>query len=220
MSTLATYKTRLTEKIAQSSTAFHTNETRVNAINEAISNMAEAYDIPDLIKKAPITFASGQADKPTDYFRMVKLFLTDDVEREFTYLIEDLFDVQDANSAEDYWTEDFVISTGTRRLLVVPNTETDFTARYVRIPTVLTNDADESGIDYHFDDVVAYWSASILLRNEGTASLGKSQEMERKARETCVIAIGSKRKRGGVKQGERLRSRFEKYPLLFNQRIL
>ena len=217
MSTLSTYKTKLTEKLAQTSTAFHDATVRISAINEAIQNICEGYDIYDLVQKSTLTFASGKAAIPATFFRMVKLWLTSDINREFTYLPEDLFDVQSSNAASDFWTIDYDTVSQTRAFYIVPTTETAFTMRFVRKPTTLALDNDESGISANFDDVVAYWAASILLTNERTINV--AQEMERKARALCVSAIQSKAKQGGVKQGMRLRSRFEKYSLLNNKTI-
>ena len=187
------------------------------AINEALQNITEGYDIPDYIKKASLIFAAGEADIPSEFFRMVKIWLTSDPNREFTYIPEDIFDVQTPLSSNDYWTIDFDEITQTRRFFIVPTNQTAFTIRYIKRPVTLAVDTDDSGLAVNFDDVVAYWSAHILLRNE--ENYNKADSMEKKARELCIMAIQSKRKQGGVKQGERLRSRFEKYPLLSGIRI-
>lgn len=215
MSILATYKQKLIEKISQASTVFHTNPTRVSAINEALEDLTEMYDIPDLIKRTQIAFTAGVTNKPTDYFRMVKLFTiptSNNQPQEYTYLIEDLFDNVAPNSEEFVWTEDYDISTGTRRFFIKANNTITLQMRYIRRVTLLVDDLDESGLQSNFDDVVAYWAGYILLRQEG--NYPKATEFERKAKDICLSAIQSRRKSGGVKQGERLRSRFEKYPLL------
>ena len=215
MSTLGLYKQKVIEKIAQAATTFHTNAARTSAINEALQNLTEAYDIPETYKKAMISFTSGVADKPADYFRMIKLYTfpaANQQPQEYTYLVEDLFDDLAPDAQMFNWTEDYDIITGDRKFYIVADDTVDLQIRYVKKMPTLVNDGDDSGLTNNFDDVVAYWAGYILLRQEG--NYAKAAEYERKARDICVTAIQSKRKQGGVKQGERVRSRFEKFPIL------
>lgn len=214
---LATYLQLLTQKLAQSNTGFHTTEDRVESINEAILSIADKYEIPQLRRKpypnGTITFTNGVADFPLDMLRVVKLWNPTPTPVEYTYLVNDLFDDQPPNSVNTVWTIDYDVSTGTQRMFIAPSvvSPTVLNMRYIANPTILVNSNDQSGIDFHWDYAVAYKAASILLNNERNPS---APIMEEEANMEIKKAYEAVRKSGGVKQGERLRSRFEKYPLL------
>lgn len=214
MSVLSTYKTLVSQKLATSGTGFFTTEAREAAINEAIGDIYGAYDIPDLFKVAPLTFASGMADKPSDYFRMIKVWDATEATPEYTYLPEDLFDQAAANGSW-YWTEDYDTGTGRRRLFIKPTSTTTVRIRYVRTPTTLVDDGDESLLPVQFDDVIAYGATAILANNSNQFDKYKAMKAEYEG--MAAKAYGSLKNRGGIKQGSRLRSRFEKMGVLNNR---
>jgi len=214
MSTLSTYKSLLSQKLGTSGTGFFSNEARVAAINEAIGDVYGSYDLPDLFKVATLTLTSGKANKPSDYFRMIKMLDASDATPEYTYLTEDLFDQAD-DTASSYWTEDYDTSTSTRRLFVKPTSETSVRIRYVITPTTLSADSDESNLPAQFDDVVAYYAAAVLANT--AAQYDRYKAMKQQGDEMVAKVYGARKNRGGVKQGSRLRSRFEKYSITSGQ---
>jgi hypothetical protein len=214
MSTLATYKALLSQKLGTTGTGFQTTESREAAINEAIGDIYAMYDIPDLFKVATLTFASGKAAKPTDYFRMIKMWDATESTPEYTYLPEDIFD-QQSDTASSYWTEDYDTVTSTRKIFIKPTSETSVRIRYVVKPETLVDDSDESNLPANWDDVVAYYAASILANN--AAQYDRYQAMKREGDEMAAKAYASTKNRGGVKGGVRLRSRYEKYPITSNR---
>ena len=213
MSLLSTYQSLLTEKIATSSTAFHSAQNRLDAINEATANIVEAYDIPSLIKKGTLSFTSGVGVFPTDYVRMIKLWVVvNSTVQEFTYMPVDQFDEQSANNANYWWTVDYDTGTAALAPYIVPTTVTSANIRYYRTTPTLVNPSDDSLLPVYYDDAVAYWAASILMRNE--SNFAKAKEYDEKRDQSLNSAIQAVRKLGGVKQNERLRSTFESFPIL------
>lgn len=216
MATLSRYKALLSEKIGTSSIAFYTAEMRVNAINSALDNLGSQYDIPELVKRATLTFASGSCAIPTDYFRMVKLWDPTNSEIEYEYIVPDLFDRLDA-TASNYWTEDYSTVTSERRLFIKPTTVTSVYSRYVIPIPVLNTDTDESGIKPNWDEAVTYSAAAYLLEN--AKDLQKAQAMNIQANAAAARAYGAVKNVGGVKGNVRLHSRFEKFSILSNDHI-
>lgn len=75
MSLYSTYNTELEYAISNESEAFFETDKKVKACNDVISELLEEYDIYEMQKKATITFDSyGIASRPSDYFKMVKLW--------------------------------------------------------------------------------------------------------------------------------------------------
>jgi hypothetical protein len=219
MSTLSTYLTLLTQKLAQSNTGFHTSADRNAAINEAILKIADNYEIPELRKKpvpsGTITFTNGLATIPSDFLRMIKLWDTiiPPPFGEYTYLVNDLFDDQAINNSSLFWTIDFDPVSATQKFYIISPNPSPITVnmRYIVLPTVLVNPNDESGLTAQWDNSVAYKGASILFNNEHNPAGGV---MEQSFNTEIIKAYEAISKIGGVKAGERIRSRFEKYPLL------
>ncbi len=219
MSTLSTYLTLLTQKLAQSNTGFHTSADRNAAINEAILKIADNYEVPELRKKpvpnGTITFTNGLATIPSDFLRMIKLWDTiiPPPFGEYTYLVNDLFDDQAVNNSNLYWTVDFDPTSATQKFYIISPNPSPVTVnmRYIVKPTVLSQPNDESGLTSQWDNAVAYKAASILFNNEHNPA---GQVMEMNSSMEIQKAYEAISKQGGVKSGERLRSRFEKYPLL------
>lgn len=214
--TLSTLKQLLTEKIGNSSTVFHDDTSRIAAINEAITNICEAYDIPQMIKKGTLAFTSGIAVIPTDYFRMVKLWYTNgSTNLEFTWMPPDNFDDQTATSALYYWTIDYNSITSGQSIYIVPNTITSCNIRYLKVPNVLSAASDQTSLPSFFDDATTYWAASILMRDEG--NLQRAQDFDRKTAQSVNSAYQAANVQAGVKQNNRLRSLYEKYSILSNR---
>lgn len=217
MSQLSTYLQLLIQKLAQSNLGFHTESFRIQSINEAILKIADNYEVPELRVKplltGIITFVNNVTDIPADFLRMIKLWDVVQPTLEYTYVINDLFDQQAPNNAQLLWTTDYDPSTNTQRFFITTNSISPVTLnmRYIKLPKVLNQPNDESGLTSQWDNAIAYKAASILLVNERNASSAIMEENAVKEIEKAYEAI---RKVGGVKTGERLRSRFEKYPLL------
>lgn len=209
-STLSTLKTLLTQKLGQSNTGFHSEPNREAAINEAIGDIAEAYgqNIIELIKRDTLTLVSGEAADPADFLRMMKVWDTDD--NEFTFLTPDEFDPIDDDSGGNYWTRDYSTTASAVRIMVKPTDVTSLNIRYVIVPTTLSDDADTTEIPTLFDEGIAYMAASILYKNEHNPAF---QFMDEAASRSIMSSLQSIRKHGGSKQGERLRSRYESYPM-------
>lgn len=226
MSTLATYQTLLSEKLATTSTTFFTAQMRLNAINYALNDLYNQYDVPELMKVGTISsgtsYSSGPliSDFPSDYGRMVKLWWTDTdgVNNELTYITPDQFDDLDYTDTGAYfWTEDWdTHATAGRKLFYAPNTllaSGTLHTRYVKKIVALAVDTDDSGINTSWDDAVAYVAASILLEN---AKDNKADTMRAMGSRAASQAYGGQKNRGGVKGYARLRSVYEKYSILDN----
>ena len=214
MSTLSTYKQLVSQKLGTSGLGFFAEDMRTAAINEAVGDIYGAYDIPQLFKVATLTFTSGKATIPSDYFRMIKVWDATDPTPEYMYLTEDQFDTQSA-TASPYWTEDYDTVSSTRKLFLKPTSVTSVRIRYVVRPTTLTTDSSDSLLPDDWNDVVAYGAAAILANNAGKYDRYKAMKAEYE--DMAAKAFGSVKGRGGVKQGSRLRSIFEKRPITTNR---
>lgn len=216
MATLSTYTTLLNQKLGRSTTNFWTPEMKTQAINNAVSDVLEEYAPPSHVRRGTLTFASGKVAKPADYFRMVKLW-DNTTKVEFEYIVEDEFDDLSATSS-GYWTEDYDTTDDTRKLFIRPTTQTATNIRYVKSPLVLSAGTDESGLETEWSEAVAHMSASALFANAGeTESFQLHEQLGRQQRAKAWLAI---KKRGGVKQGERLRSKYERVSQLNKRRTL
>lgn len=210
MSTLATYKSLLNEKYGTSSTSFATAQMRTDAINEAVNDIVDSYDVPELLKVASLSLTSGVATIPTDLARMTKMWDSTEATPEYIYLLPEQFDALNDNSA-NYWTIDYDTSSSTRKIMVRPTSETSVRIRYVKKATTMSSDSDESGLTTTWDDAVAYRAAAILASN-GT-DLNRYKIMTSESQNAMSRAWGRVKNVGGWKQGSRLRSRFETYNL-------
>lgn len=213
MSTLSQYKSLLTQKLATSSTSFYSSEARTAAINEAITDLYNQYDIPQLIKRATLTVASGLATIPSDMARMVKIWDATDANPEYLYQTPDQFD-QLATTESAYWTIDYDTTSGTQKIFIKPTSETSLRMRYIITPTTLVADADESKLPTVWDDVVAYGAAATLLYN--AKDFNKANSMRAACNAAASRAYGFVKNQGGIKSGSRLRSWFEKWDVLNN----
>jgi hypothetical protein len=213
MSNLATLKTELTNKLATSNTTFHTEAARTGAINEAIGNIAERYDVPELFRRSTLTIASGKCAIPTDMLRVVKIWDVTTPTIEYVYVPEDIFDGL-ADTSAYYWSVDYVLADLARKMLFKPTTITSAYLRYIKTPLVLSADTDSTELPTQFDDAILYGATAILLKNE--ASFERAMAMQQEADQMCIKAISAIKNVGGVKQGLRLRSRYEKTGILDN----
>lgn len=210
MSTLATLKTLLTPKLAQSNTGFHTEANRTAALNEACGDIAQKYEIPELKKIGTLTIVGGKCAIPTDMLRAVKVWDSSN-NHEFLYLTEDEFDNK-ADTDSNYWTIDYDTATLTRVMKFKPTTTTSLSIRYIKEPVEMVNSADDCGYPATYNDAITWWASAILLLQERNYEAWKYNDQQ--ANDMCQSAIEAYRKVGGVKQGERLRSYFEKHNLL------
>ncbi|OPX88993.1 MAG: hypothetical protein A4E53_01726 [Pelotomaculum sp. PtaB.Bin104] len=213
MSTLATYKQSLTYRLASSNTSYHDDTEREAAINEAIGDIAERYDIPALYKRGSLTFTSGMATIPADCLRIVKIWNPTTQTIEYEYIPEDEFDGKPTTAA-NYWSIDYDTASSTRKIKILPASITTANIRYIFTPAVLANDSDVSSLPTQFDDAVAYKAAAILLRNERSWDAFKAMDDE--GNKMTIKAIDALKIQGGTKAGTRLKSRYEKYPLITN----
>lgn len=210
MSTLSTLKTLLTQKLATSQTGFHSSANRTAAINEAIGEMALEYEIPELLRKGTLTITSGVAAFPTNFLRMIKLWDVTDQSIEFTYIYPDQFDGLSASTSY-YWTIDYNVAAAARRILVLPTSKTSAYIRYMVNPTEMSAESDDSGISSLWDDAIAYRACAVLFRNEQNPAWQLAEQMADDHIKKITQALTPD---GGAKAGNRLISRYEKYPLL------
>lgn len=216
MAKFSTYNTLIERLLSDTSETFHATASKVSAVNEAVEELLEMYNIPELIKRSTITFdANGNVAIPTEYFRMVKLWDVDSsgVETtEYKYIVEDEFD-QQADTAAYFWTEDYVIASAARVLRVLPADSGTLQIRYVmKNSDVDSTDATDSGLDNRWNKVIAYGACKNLLINAGQydESVKFEQEFGKRAAKVYLAL----KNRGGFKQGNRIKSRWGRESLL------
>lgn len=219
MSTFSTYNSIIEQKIANTSEVFFTAQMKRQAANDAIQSILDNYDPPELIKRATLSPSSGVASKPSDYYKMVKLWAVDDdglQTNEYVYVVPDEFDRM-ADTAAYFWTEDYNVSAAAIRLLIKPTSVTSLQIRYVIAPTEMTDDSTDSGLGSNWDEAVAYGTVAKLLQNDGRYQ--EAQEFERLFKERVAQVYASEKNPGGIKQNNRLKSKYERISQLGNNTI-
>jgi len=213
MSTFTTYNTIIEMQLANTSEVFYDSEMKRQAANDTIKELLIRYDIPEMIRKPQttglLTFTSGKVTKPTDYYRMVKLWgETSGVQdKEYQYLEPDEFDRRSATDSY-YWTEDADPSDAVRKLWVLPSSTTTVYCRYIKAPTDMTDDDIDSGLSSAWDECVALGTTMRLLQNAGRYD--EAREFERLYRQKTAEVYLSVKNPGGIKQNSRLKSKYER----------
>jgi len=126
---------------------------------------------------------------------------------ELIYQAPDVFD-NFAITAGNYWTEDYVPGTNALRLKVTPTDSGVLNARYLRVPTDMTDDSTDNLLSSQWDEVVAYGVAVKLFQISNRYD--EAREYERLYRSRLVDVYGFTKNRGGVKHNLRFKSKFER----------
>ena len=131
---------------------------KTTAANSARRYILMNYDVRDFIKTDTLTFASGIADFPSDYFRAVKMIKTNDSTYQYYSVDEDQFD---ENLPRHFTIKD---DSGTRKIFIQPTSTTSTTLRYIYKPDDLTGTGSEVvGFNDFWLDAHAAFSAWWLL---------------------------------------------------------
>ena len=216
MSTFSTLNTLIEQKIANSSETFYDNALKITACNNTIDEILKEYDVPEFTKRDELTFDSdGLADKPTDYFRMVKLWETDSdgvQTHEFEYITPDEYD-QLASTTSYYWTEDYIVAGAARSLRILPIDAGTVDIRYIITATdVEATGADDSGLSAVWDDAITYGACSRLF--QASNRWDEAREFERLYRKTLSDTYLSVKNPGGIKANTAFKSKFARKSLL------
>lgn len=219
MSSYTEYNTQVNYLLGTTSEDFWTAAMRVKAINNAIKRFLNAYDLPEMIKRSTITFDSlGIGKKPSDYFRMVKLWDVDSDGKEtneYIYIPPDEYDKQ-ATSASYYYTEDYDTTDAAIRLKCLPIDAGTLQVRYVKAyTTVVTTASTDSGLSSKWDENVACLAANYLLQNSGEeVESAKANGVMNRYREITPNGISANQYPGGWQHAPRIQSIYEKRSLL------
>jgi hypothetical protein len=178
MSTLATYKTILSRKLATSSENFYDEDAREQAINDAIRQFTSEYKPTELRKKADIAIAadadgyyigSFPADLSTPN-RIVKLW-GESTKRTFIYVDPEKY----YHVSGDYYTYDYAGSASALRLFVSATDVTTLEAHYIADAVILVDDDDESLLSAKSNELIALYAAEKLFQEgmdvEGMAAV-------------------------------------------------
>jgi hypothetical protein len=214
MSTYSTLNTLVEQKLANTSEIFYDPEMKRQAANDTVTEILQEYDIPEFIRKPTttglFTFTSGKASKPTDYFRMVKMWDVDSTgieDKEYMYKEPADFD-QLATTDSYYWTEDYDASDSTRKLYIKPTTTTSVYIRYIKTPTEMTDDSIDCGLSTQWNEAIALGTVMRLYRN--AKMYDEAREMERLYRQKKADTYMAVKSTGGIKENKRLRSKYER----------
>lgn len=216
MSVYSTYNSVLEKYIANDSESFFDSSMKAQAINDTIQELLEEYDIPEMSIRSTLTFSAlGVAAKPSDLFRMVKLWDVDTngVEQEiYTYIDPDSFDKKASTSAY-YWTEDYVIADAARKYKCLPINAGTLQIRYIKTPGIVdTVDAVDSGLSSRWDKTVAFGAAKHLFYNAGRFDEADRFEKEyEKKKKTTYLAVKNP---GGIKEASKVKSYYDRVSLL------
>lgn len=216
MSTFSIYNSIVEKYIANESEAFFDVDMKAQAINDTIQELLEEYDIPEMIIRSTLAFSAlGIAAKPSDYFRMIKLWDVDTngvQTLEFQYIYPDKFD-QLSSTSSYYWTEDYDVSAAASRLKILPIDSGTVQIRYVKIPGVVdTSDTVNSGLASRWDKVIAYGTAKHLFYNAGR--FDEADRFEKEYLKKKVSTYLALKNPGGIKEGTKIHSYYESHSIL------
>jgi hypothetical protein len=215
MSTFATLDNLVSQKIANSSEIFYDSDMRRQESNNAVKDILERYDIPEMIIRSTITFdSSGNASKPANYYRMVKLWETDSngIEQSvYNYIQPDTFDKLSSTAAY-YWTEDYIVADAEIKLRCLPADSGTIDIRYIKKATEMSSVTVDCGLSSDWDEAIAYKTAARLMQI--STRYDEAREYDRLGNEKIETTLQVKRNPGGIKEGVRIKSRFERISLL------
>lgn len=221
MATYSEYDEIISQKLANTSELFFDENMKRQEINNTLLELTNEYALPELKKKATITFdALGKASKPADYQKMIKLYdvATSGIQsNEYSYLPESDFDSL-ATTAGYYWTEDYDTVTDLRKLMARPIDCGTLQIRYYKTFTTLSDSASDSGINSMWNECVALGATYRLLKNAGRYDeAGLFQEEYNDKKLETYLRV---KKEGGVKGNNRFRSKYERVSQLQNNNSL
>ena len=205
MSTLSTYKTILSRKLATASENFFDESAREQALNDATREFANDYQPIELRKKADIAIAAD-ADSyyigsfPSDlskHNRITRLWVVSN-KRKFTYVPPSQF----YDVSGDVWTYDYNEANSAMRLYIAATDVSTLECHYIKDPPVMSADSDDSGLTAKSDELIALIAAEKLLAE---------------ARDTDALFVIRDQKDRAVRswageyqmRGRRLRSKYE-----------
>lgn len=156
------------------------------------------------------------ANVATNTFTITDTFVADDATgtwtqgnelNEYIYRVPDVFDNL-STTAANYWTEDYVPGINGLRLKARPVTAGVLDIRYIRIPTVMNDDSTDNLLSSQWDEVIAYGTSARLLQISNRYD--EAQEYERLYKKRLTDVYGATKNRGGIKQNNRFKSRYER----------
>jgi len=159
MSTLSTLQAKVDFYLGAQN--IYEDDSQTTGLNAASLHLLLNYDIVEFITTEALVFASGEASKPADYLRWVKLFTTADPTDEYTRVNENVFDLEISKT----WT--IKDSSGTQKLFIAPtDVTTGTTLRYVKERTAMSDPSNSSGFNTYWDDAHACLAAWWILFND------------------------------------------------------
>lgn len=223
MSTYSEYNTVIQQKLGSREEGFWEPAMKAQAINDSIREILDIYDLPEMMIRSTITFnALGVAAKPSDYFRMAKLWDVDSngIETDrYTFITPDEFDGL-ATSASYYWTEDYDTTAGAIRLKCKPIDAGTLQIRYVKEFTeVVTTASTDDGLSGRWKEAISLLASSRLLVNSGEAQETAKADLLKRDSFALIPKKYTKLKTiGGIKGNPRIRSYYETHSILSNYR--
>ena len=225
MSTYSEYNTVLTQKLGSRSEDFWEAAMRAQAINDAIREILDLYDLPEMIKVATITFdSSGIASIPDDYFRMAdRPWSLDDNDKKqnvYDYIEPSDFDWLDS-TASYFWTEDYIIDDAERKLKVKPVDSGTLYIRYIKEFTeVVTTSSTDSGLSLRWNEAMSSLAAARLLLNSGESKEStKADRLENLAFRLIPKKYTKIKNLGGWKDSKRVKSYYENHSVLNRYKV-
>lgn len=192
--------------LGTSETNLYTREKRIDAINLAITQVLDDYDIPQYTISTTLNFTAGTATLPTDCLRPFKISDNNNVPYDqvdfetFARNIPQTYSVQWSTTAD----AEVVKSS--------PALTQSLTFWYIQIPTALEEDSDTYRFKSWWDNAIVEKSVATLLLNSRNTDIAQQKEV--KANELLAKAWQNERKRLVGREDQRLQSVYEKKSLL------
>jgi hypothetical protein len=155
--TLGQLKVNLNYSLGTSETNFYTNDKRVDALNTAINNILEMYQIPQYLQESTLTFTSGIAPYPATALMPVKIWGPNNDEYLFVH-------PNDFDSEIPYTvTVKYNTLTEIDEIYAWPNNVTSLTIRYINLPDPLVADSDKVRFSKKWEDGITKLAAYFLF---------------------------------------------------------
>jgi hypothetical protein len=218
MSTLETYINLVEKKIANDSDLFYSFEMKRLAINDAVLELCQQYDINELRVTGTINFISGMATIPADLAYMDKLWQEDgngNILYVYNWEDPDVFDSINDNSYA-YWTVDYDTGAADHMLFIKKVETITLETRYYKPPTEMTESGDDSGLTSKWDEAIAYQAAAKLYENADRPQ--EAQYYFSQAAKRAKTPVLFTRNQGGIKDQPGFKSQYARTGYLNRRR--
>ena len=207
--TLSDLQVSLIDALGTSETNLYTPDKRNRAINRAIFNILQWYDIDAYRKTTTLNFVSGVASAPSDLLRDLQLRESSSNTEYFHVDFED-FQRKSSNA----YIYEYNTDNDGYDIKIVPAATRTLSFTYMQMPPEITDGTSTIRFQYWWKDAIAYEAAALLFLQ--TRNYNSQEAAQNKANQLKGDAWQSERQKITGKEQQRLRSVFEEKNIFKN----